>query len=147
MKQAKQRTRRLNLRMVFNVLVLVALVAVVIVLVVMNNRNEINDDSFVSNDSKIVVTMDKDIASYDDSEYEPPITHVVYQLAGDNVDNVKLYFEYDNEDDAKEAYENISMEDKTWAAGKALNGKYVIFDFKKEQYEGLTSEQVKKYSE
>ncbi len=148
MKQEKRIRKIANLRMVFNVVIVVALVAVVVILIVLNNHEEKIDESyFVSNDNKIIATMDKEIASYDNSEYEPPITRIVYYLAGEKVDNVKLFFEYENEEDAKVAFENITMEDKPWAANKKLNGKYIVFDFIKEQYDRLTAEQVRMFAD
>lgn len=145
-----KRAKKLNLKTFYNVLIFVALVAVVVVLIVMNNNNnkiEITDDYFVSDDSKYVSTMDKEITNYENSEYEPPISHMVYYISGDMVSDIKLFYEYDDEDDAKEAYDNISMDDKKWATGKTLNGKYIIFQFVKDEYKGMTAEEAKIYSE
>lgn len=144
-----KRANKFNLKTLYNVLIVVALVAVVVTLIVINNNNsklELNDEYFVSNDSKYVVAMDADFSNYETSEYEPPVTYMIYYITGDRVSDIKLFYEYLDEEEAKTAYENISMDDKDWASGKSLNGKYVILQFKEDEFNGITAEEAKIYS-
>jgi hypothetical protein len=92
---------------------------------------------------KLVLSMDRDIASFEDGEYEPDITHVVYYYTGNTINNVRIFFAYDTKAEAKTAYNNISMEDKNWALKKKLHGKYVVFELDSSQYNQLTTEMVK----
>ncbi|MBR5046265.1 hypothetical protein IKX73_01390 [Candidatus Saccharibacteria bacterium] len=123
----------------------IAIVAAVVVLVVMLNRKEsYDDDYFVSDDAKLVVAIDKELAAYDDSDYEPDVTYILYYYTGDDVTGMKVFFRYDTEEEAKEADENITMDGKFWATDKYLNGRYVIFNVDKEQYEGLVVSDIRK---
>lgn len=139
MSKAKQ---LINFKTIFGAVIVVLLIVVVVVLVVMN-KTTYNDDYFVSDDTKLVLSMDARISGFEESEYMPPITRVVYYYSGDTISGVRVFYEYRNNEIAKKAYETIGKEDKEWAASKALNDKYIIFDMTKEQYEGLNTNQIR----
>ncbi|MBQ6486852.1 hypothetical protein IJI89_00275 [Candidatus Saccharibacteria bacterium] len=105
--------------------------------------NKLDNSYFKSDAMKLVLSMDRDIASFEDGEYEPDITHVVYYYTGNTINNVRIFFAYDTKVEAKTAYNNISMEDKNWALKKKLHGKYVVFELDSSQYNQLTTEMVK----
>ena len=105
--------------------------------------NRVNSSYFKSDGIKLVLSMNKDIASFDDSDYEADITHVVYYYTGNTINNVRVFFAYDTRDEARIAYDNISMDGKDWALKKMLQGKYVIFELDSDQYSVLTTEKVK----
>ncbi len=122
-----------------------AVVALIILLIVLVARpTEYNDDYFVSDDAKLVVAVEKEIAAYDDSEYEPDVTYVLYYYSGNDVTSMKVFFRYDDEEAAKEANDNITMDGKDWATNKLQNGKYVVFDVAKDSYDGLTVSYIRK---
>ena len=87
--------------------------------------------------------MNKDVASFEEGEYEPDLTHIVYYYSGDKINNVRIYFAYDSRSDAKYANKKIDMSDKPWAAKKRQLSRYVVFDLTPDQYEGLTTNEVK----
>lgn len=122
------------------------IVCLAIVLALVNVKNEeleeIDDSYFVSSDSKMVLSMDDSMVQYETSEYEPGITRIVYYIDGDKVNNVKFFFEYISDEQAAEAYENISLDDKAWATSAKLNGKYIVIDTKESWYDDLTAKQV-----
>lgn len=142
----KKRRNLLNFKTVFS-LVIVALLIVVIVVLFVMNRTTYNDDYFVTDDTKVVLSMDARTSGFEESEYAPPITHVVYYYSGDTINNVKVFYEYRNSDIAKKAYVKIDAEDKYWAYSRTLNDKYIIFDMKKEEYEGLTATEIRESAE
>ena len=137
-----KRKRIINGKTIFGALIVVLLIVVIVVLSTMN-RVQYNDDYFVTDDTKIVLSMDADETTFESSAYVLPITHVVYYYSGDTINGVKVFFEYKNEQVAKKANSNLPTDDKDWAAGKALNGKYVIYDMKKEEFEGLSAEDIR----
>lgn len=121
----------------------VMLIALIVVIVALSNRMEpIDNDYFVSDDSKLVMSLNRAMANYETSDYEPEVTRIVYYLDGDKVSNVRVFFDYGSEAEAREANDNITMDGKNWATGRKLNGKYIIFDTKSEQKDGLTKEKV-----
>ena len=122
------------------VLMIVVMVAVGVSLQTMNN---LNDSYFASDKSKLVLTMNKDVASFEEGEYEPDLTHIVYYYTGNDINSVRIFFAYDSKKEAKEANENIDMTNKPWAAKKRLLNKYVVFDLTADQYEHLTTNEVK----
>lgn len=137
-----KRKRIINGKVIFSILIVVLLVVVIVTLSLMN-RVQYTDDYFVTDDTKIVLSMDADESAFENSAYVPPITHVVYYYSGDTINNVKVFYEYKNEQVAKKANSNLPTDDKEWATGKALNGKYVIYDMKKEEFEGLSAEDIR----
>ena len=124
----------------------VLLIVVVIVGIVLGNRQEpITDGYFVSDETKLVQSMPASVAAFEENEeYSPSITHIVYYYGGGSeVTGMRVYFEYENEEQAVEANANISMEKKNWSTGRRLNGKYIVFGVKGEQYSGLTVAEVR----
>ena len=105
--------------------------------------NRLNSSYFKSDGMKLVLSMNKDIASFDDSDYEADVTHVVYYYTGNTINNVRVFFAYDTKNEARTAYNNIAMDGKDWALKKKLQGKYVIFELSSDQYSDLTTEKVK----
>ncbi len=134
----KEKKRIINGKTVFSVFIVLLLIAVVTTLFFMN-RVTYDDDYFVTDDTKIVLSMDAKTTGFEDSKYVPPITHVVYYYSGDEITGVKVFYEYKDNEVARKANEKISMDGKDWANSKALNGKYIIFSMNKDEYEGVTA--------
>ena len=117
-------------------LLLVALIIVVMMILKFNQNEKIDSSYFHSDDKKIVLTMDRDNATLDDSDYEPDITHVVYYYEGDKITSVKAFYEYRTDAEAEEANKNLGLGE--FADGKKINGRFIVFDLNKSQYENLT---------
>ena len=137
-KNKRNRKTRQALLWVFGALAILIVVAVLIV--VLNWQEPISDDYFVSDDTKIVLSMDDEMASFETGDYEPGITRIVYYHDGEKITNVKIFYEYENEDLAREAYNNISVD--YFATSKRLNGKYIVMQAKTETFDGLTVEEM-----
>lgn len=106
-------------------------------------RERYDEDYFVSDDTKLVIAMDSEIASFEDGEFEPETTYVVYYYTGDTVRGMQVFYAYDSNEEAKLANENITVDGKDWAVSKSLNGKYIIFSVTSDQYENLSATSVK----
>lgn len=119
----------------------IALVVVIVAIVQFGRTEKIESEYFRNSNDKIVITMDKEMAALDDSEYEPYITHVVYYYENDKITDLKAFYEYPDEKTAREAYENLGLGE--FADGKRLNGRFVVFQVKRAQYDGVSVEELR----
>ena len=129
-----------------------AIVAIVIIIVVIfatkGGTPKIDDSYFVSDGTKYVLTTESDEYEYEDDEYAPVKTHLVYNYSGDKITGMTTYFEYGDEASAKAAYEFYkSSDDQEGAKSITLNGKYVVIEMTEENYEGVTASDVKEQIE
>lgn len=118
----------------------VALVVVIIVAVLASGAvyEPIDDSYFVSDGGKLVMSLTKEKSNYEMSKYESDLTYVVYYYSGDKINNIRVFYEYKDEDEAREANEHIKMDDKDWAVGRKLNGRYIIFNVTSKRWENLS---------
>lgn len=126
----------------------VAVVIIIVAVVLATNGNKINDDYFVSDGTKYVLTLDSSEYDADEEEavYMPIKTHLVYTYSGDEITGLKTYAEYADEAAAKAAYQAMkdAGEDMT---GVEIVGKYLVQTAAEEEYEGMTASEVKDYIE
>lgn len=120
---------------------IIAFLLVVWAIVGLSQNEKIESSYFASDNKKIVLTMNRDMAALDDSEYEPEITHVVYYIDGDKITGVRAFYEYPNEQTAKNANEHLTLGE--FATAKALNGRFVIFQVNEDQYKNMTVTELK----
>ena len=127
----------------------VALIVVAVVVVLLATRNKGIDDSFfVSDNTKYVATLGGDMLGVSDDEGDAPLkAHVVYFYSGDNVTDMKSYYEFADEDTARKFYEIVKSEDGESADSYELNGKYVILTADASAYEGMTAADAKEQIE
>ena len=126
-----------------SIVVAVSAIVAAVMVIILNRTQPISDDYFVSDDTKMVMALDATQAAYEESEYEPEWTYVVYHYDGDKIVGAEIYFAYDSDEAAKEADEYVNLGDKEWAYKKELNGKYIVFKVRSGQYADLTSEYVR----
>ena len=113
-----------------------------------NTGSEIlNDDYFVSDSTKLVLTMEADDLYDDDAEGDDYMTrlvrtHLVYTYSGETITGEKIYFEYIDNATAKQAFDAIKTngEDITQYT---VNGKYVIMTATVDQFEGITTSDLR----
>ena len=122
-------------------LALVALIIVIMMILKFNQNEKIDSSYFHDADGKIVLSMDKEISALDDSEWEADVTHMVYYYEGDKIIAARAFYEYATEAEAEEAYKHLDL--GTYANGKKINGKFIVFDVNKSQYENMTVEDLK----
>lgn len=133
-----------NRRIVIIAAVALFIVVLVAILASGSYYEPIDDDYFVSDDSKLVYTLSKKMSNFETSENEPELTYIVYYYAGDDIINARMFYSYDSEEEAGEANKNITMDDKDWATSRKLNGRYIIFNTTSDFWSGLTTSFVKK---
>lgn len=123
----------------------VAIIAVVaIVLATRGGNPTLNDDYFVSDDSKYVITMDSEQS---DDEINAEKTHIVYNYSGNDITAVKYYYEFTDAAAAKTAYNSIKDSIGSLYKSVDLDGKYVILTSNEADYEGMTAEDVEQQIE
>ena len=107
-----------------------------------SNNTEINDDYFVSDGTKYVLTIESDDPDLDSDEIVAIRTHFVYTYSGEKITGEKTYSEFKDADTAKRAYDSLeeSSEDLT---NISVNGKYIIVTAEPDEYEGMTASDVK----
>lgn len=125
----------------------VLLVAIIITIVVVVNNNSLNDNYFVSDGSKYVLTIEADETDEED-QYAPLKTHQVFTYEGDKITGMKTYYVYADNDSAKAAFDALkeAIGDQE-AALIEQNGKYVIITAEEESYKDLTTSDVKQQIE
>lgn len=124
-------------------IVVLAVTIMVAVGVTIGSPEQYNDDYFVTDGTKLVLSMDKEVASYEEGEYEPEYTHLVYYYLGNSIKSVRIFYEYDYAALAEEANQHIALTDKEWAISKKQSGKYIVFELAPTEFEGLTTNNVK----
>ena len=125
------------------VVVVLAVVAIVIGVAV-SCEPAPSDEYFVSDETKLVISLNKDAAALEEGAYEPRVTHIVYYRSGERITGMRVYFAYDSAEEAEVAYNNINMKDKDWTTEKRLNGRYIVFEALKSQYDGVTVEDIQR---
>ncbi len=144
-KNKEKRVQKVDKKAIFwGILAALALAVVIVFIVVLNQEEPIDEGYFKTDETKIVMTMDDEMASFEDSEYEPGITHVVYLHDGNKITGVKVYYEYETDEEAGVAYDNLAMD---YFVSKRRNGRYIVLQARGDEYEGLTVEQIERQFE
>lgn len=142
----KKAQRKNNSMLIGGICLALVVVAIVVVAIVMMNKSKLNDSYFVSDGSKYVFTME---TTGERDETMPVKTHVVYTYTDDTITGMKTYAEYANAGEAKKAYDlYVSSEGTPVEMSRySLDGKYVILDADKSEYEDLKASDVKQQIE
>jgi len=120
----------------------VVVVAIVLAIVFINKNNGISDSFFVSDGTKYVLNMDMD-PSEDETGYMPLKTHAVYYYKGDEITSLENYYEYENNDAAKAAYDFVVENGGDSYKEASVNGKYIVVVADESSYANTTAEDVK----
>lgn len=124
------------------VALIVAIVLIVVFVVKPGGAGGLSDAYFVSDDNKLVMTLESDEASYDEDEYAPAKSHMVYYKSGNDITGVSVFYEYKDEATAKLANDHISDESRAEAKEIKLRGKYIEIVMKDETYSDTTAEEI-----
>ena len=146
---AEKNTNKLIAIIVAAVLVVVA--AVVAIVLINKNKGEVLDENFFkTSDSKIVLAFNTDTTTSTTGGPVAKKMYQVYTIDGDKITGLKVYSEFEDEAQAKEADANPAVEEAV-KNGSALdhkvNGKYLIATMPESLYSALTVEQLKATAE
>ena len=129
--------------------IVVAVILLVVVAILLFSGNKKLDDSFfVSDGSKYVYTTNTDdMLGLDFGEYTPEKIHLIYFYSGDKVTDLRVYYEFKDEEAAKSAAEYIKGANDGALKSLTTNGKYVIVSTDEALQEGMTAEDAKQQVE
>ncbi len=129
---------------IIGVCVAIVLIIAITIIILTTQNKSINDSFFVSDRTKYVLTLGEDDVSMNDEKYNPVKTHLVYYYSGDNITDLKAYYQYPDETSAKAAYDYFksNTEDGTFK-DITINGNYVILTAVNSEYENLSASDVK----
>lgn len=140
-KKAEQNNKNLIIGICM-ALILIAIVVVVVVLVIKNNNPTLSDSYFTSDDTKLVLNLEPDQFSAEEESFQPVESHLIYYYSGDTITDMKSYYEYANEADAKSAYEYYKANLQSEFQNIELDGKFLILTANPSDYEGITAYDV-----
>lgn len=123
----------------------VVLVAVITVVILVLTRPKLDDEFFVSDDTKSTVTLAPDKDETNGTGPRLIQTRVMYLYNGDDVSGMKTYFEYSDEDTARRNLEMIQSLPQYESA--VVEGNFIIATSKEEQYKGLTKSDIQQQQE
>lgn len=147
--EAKKNNKGLIIGICCGVVAVVVAIVLIVIFVIKPGGlgGGLSDDYFVSDDTKYVMTLDSDQASFEEEEYAPAKSHMVYYYSGDKVTGMSVFYEYGDEATAKLAYDHIDDEAKAEAEDIKLRGKYIEIVMKEESFADTTAEEVKQQIE
>ena len=143
----KKRVRLINGKTIFSVVIVALLIVVTVVLINMNGKVTYNDDYFKSDDSKIVSTFVSDVEEFSANQIVPVKSYMVYYYSGNKINNVKVFYKFENFEQTEEANKYLDVGSLEWADAKEVNGEYLIIQMNNSEYEELTTEIVRSFSD
>ena len=123
---------------------MVVVTGITIVLLYALTPRTVDDSYFISDESKDVITLEVDKAN--SATTDLLCTHIVYIYENDRVKSLKTYYEYENNELASQALENIKEINKN-AADVYLDNKYIVVVSQEKQYENLNPSDIKQQAE
>lgn len=143
----KKRVRLINGKTIFSVVIVALLIVVTVVLINMNGKVTYNDDYFKSDDSKIVSTFVSDVEEFSANQIVPVKSYMVYYYSGNKINNVKVFYKFENFEQTEEANKYLDVGSLEWADAKEVNGEYLIVQMNKSEYDELTTEIVRGFGD
>lgn len=150
-KQSVSKSKKNNNNLLIGVFgaLLTLIVIAIVAIVLLNSKGNPNNNAsfFETDDTKYVVTVDYG----QESELSPLRSYDIYYHGEDgNITAHESYYEFVDAATAQAAlpdYEKIKEQDSEFVSEVKLDGKYIIMVATPVQYEGLTVEFVKQWSE
>lgn len=142
-----EKAKKNNKNLIIGICTGVLIIAVVIIAVIFATRSTLNDSYFVSDGSKYVLTVDRDMLETENKETSPIKTHVVYYYSGDAITGVTTYMEFADDATAKAALDLYKNADQTGVKSLKTNGKYLVVEMTEDQYKDITTSDVKQQVE
>ncbi len=141
MPKDKTRKRKFSKKTIFGMLVSAILLAIIAWMIVgLKNEEPISEDFFVSDDTKVVMQLKSEFSSIG-AEWKPEAIYYVYFRDGDKIDSAKIYYKYENEELAKEAFPNIPPAENLVVK---MNRNYIIINVSLNKENDLTVERIEK---
>ncbi|MBR2709188.1 hypothetical protein IKE98_02580 [Candidatus Saccharibacteria bacterium] len=141
-KKTDQKKRNI---IIIAVAAIVAVIAIIIAVILINRASLDNGSFFVSDNTKLVIPLiSGDRISADEDEPMPDETYFVYYYQNNDITDLKVYQKYASEAKAKEAYNYYKNTLSTHLKNIEIDGRHVIVTHMPEEYEGITTEDVRR---
>ena len=130
--------------LIIGICLALALIIIVSIILLITQNKPLDDSYFVSDNTKYVLTLGENDVSMNDEKYNPIKTHLVYRYSGEDITDLKAYYQYQDKEAAKAAYDYFksNTEDGTFK-DITINGNYVILTAIDSEYDNLTASDVK----
>ena len=123
-----------------NIILLFLIILVSIVIIGCKKEEKIDNDTIKEAD--LLLYSDKEKKVYEDGN-----TRYVFYYKDDKITGYQTYIDYDTNALAKKAFKDLDRSKYINASKYYVKGKYIVFEWKKSEYEDLTVNIVKtKYS-
>ena len=146
-KKAKRKSKKNNnnlMAWVFVALFLLIVISIAVILTLNNGSDpNTNESFFVSDESKYVIASELGDSGKDGNAVS---AYDIYYYSGETITGHKAYFEFINEEAAKEALPDYQSLQDNEIKSVEVNGRYIVFTAEPSQYEKITLEQVKEWS-
>ena len=145
-----EKAKKDNKNLIIGICAAVVVVVAIIIAVVFATKGtvKIDDSYFVSDGTKYVLTVEGGYLDSGDEDIAQAVkTPMVYTYSGDTITGATLYQEYTDEATAKSVYDALKAQDPDEVAGVSVNGKYLVAEMPKEEYEDMTASDVKEQIE
>jgi len=133
--ESSKATPKSNKKTVIICIAAAVVVVAAVVTAILLSRNKLDDNYFVSDGSKYVLTLD------DEEFYGSKRTHTVVLYQGDQITEMKKYLEFESAEKAKSVFDELVAEGE--AEGGKIDGKYIIYTADPEEYSDMTASEFK----
>lgn len=140
--EPRKKTVNKNLLVAIGGLLIAVIVVVLLFIFVGGGMGGLNEGWFVSDDTKLVLTIESNPEMVAEDESIPINSHMVYTYSGDNITGFKIYYQYSDNEKAKKACETISANNSIYE-NVEQNGRYVVMTEKAEDYQYLKTSDIK----
>jgi hypothetical protein len=142
-----ERTRIINGKTIFSIVIVVLLVLVTSILIALNLRPKYNDDYFKTDGTKIVASITDNIDTAEEMGASLEKAYMVYYYSGNTITEVRIFYKYENDEVAKAVFDKINVDDFEWTNKKSISDSYVILNLAASEFNELTTEMVREFSD
>ena len=136
-----------NFKNIFSFAIVVLLIVVTITLIMLNKEPVYNDDYFKSDNSKLVTYMGTTYYEGDEDDPDPEAAYMVYYYTGTKITDVKIFYKFESDEIAKGVLEKVQNEHNDWIREKKTSRNYLIFSLRESEFDSLTVDQVKDFTD
>lgn len=131
--------------LIVGICAITAITIAIIVATITMHKTSIDDSFFVTDSTKYVIALNDDEINLGDDSIKPTKGYVVYYRKGDTITDMKEYYLFNQEADAKTLLEQIKADNTSNYKAMITDGKYLILTANASKYAGKTAEEIEYY--
>ena len=121
------------------------IIIVFIVAIAVMKQSGIEETYFVSDGTKYVIPVNVDEIRFSNELAKPAKIYAVYYYQDNKITSMKDYYFFEQESDAKAAYDYFSKDKSSNYKTLGLNGHYLIATANESEYANKTPEEIRQY--